>query len=107
MIADWEVKQNVTLTFNSWTLRMIRAARIAYSKAGLDKVVVTSGLEGHHALLSSHYENRAVDFGRPESDDLALKVVDLVRLELSDKFFIQLEHDHIHAQAKREASPYD
>jgi len=78
---------------------MIEAAKMAYSSVGVGEVVITSGIEGTHAVRSFHYIGRALDFRTSMLTDSQRSVVhDRLRQTLGVEYDVVFEGDHFHIE---------
>ena len=99
-------KKNVTVVFNVWVNRIITDALSVWEAHGVATLTITSGIDGNHSPVSSHYEARAIDLRLPTGDQgVDGEIVQALQEKLGADFFVLLEDDHIHAQVKRGVSP--
>jgi hypothetical protein len=98
------MKRGVVLIGNSPCLfRMIDAAKYAFFSIGKD-VVITSGCEGTHKVVSLHYKGRALDFrSRHLTTDEKIEVAGKMRVKLGDDYDVLHEggtskRQHFHVE---------
>ena len=69
-----------------------------YGKLDL-KLTFTSGIDGDHSTGSLHYTGRAVDLRtRHVSQQIKLKIADMLRVELGWGYEVVVESTHIHIE---------
>jgi hypothetical protein len=103
-VASLRLKAGASLENVSW--RMFYAAILAegiFKKHGANELVITSGADGKHSLLSKHYpENNAsrlveaLDF-RTWNVDKDIVAADL-RRKLGPNYDVVIESTHIHVE---------
>lgn len=65
---------------------------------GVYTPTITSGTDGTHKRHSKHYKGLALDFRIRDYPGYSQRWTDRIRRNLGDKYYVELEPDHIHIQ---------